>query len=120
MLNSRSSCNRDAQLAIVRRLGVAPVLHWQGMPTSRRRHAVTETPRVQAALTALRAELGNDRVDLAEIVVLGAELKLHQLRIARGDRAERLRSLAQRVRTQTLPVDADAAATVRRTGWSRG
>lgn len=90
------------------------------MPTNRRRHAVTETPRVEAALTELRKELGTDRIDLAEIVVLGAELKLQQLRIDRTDRDELLHSLAERVRTRTLPVDAEAAALVRRTGWARG
>ena len=89
------------------------------MPTNRRRHALTETPRVEAALTELRRELGTDRIDLAEIVVLGAELKLQQLRIDRTDRDELLRSLAERVRTRTLPIDAEAAALVRRTGWAR-
>ena len=80
---------------------------------------MTETPLVEAALSELRKELGTDRIDLAEIVVLGAEVKLQQLRIDRTDRDELVRSLADRVRTRTLPVDAEAAALVRRTGWAR-
>jgi hypothetical protein len=41
------------------------------MPTKRRRHAITETPAVAAALDDLRAEPGPDRVELGELVVLG-------------------------------------------------
>jgi uncharacterized membrane protein len=90
------------------------------MPTDRRRHAVTETPPVQAALDELRAELGRDRVELAELVVLGAREKLAQLRARRGEQEALRRRLAQRVRDGRVPVDLDAAEDVRRTGWARG
>ena len=89
------------------------------MPTKRRRHAITETPPVQEALDELRAELGEERVQLGELVVLGAREKLARLHAERGDLAERRRQLAELVRSGQLPVDLDAADEVRRTGWAR-
>jgi hypothetical protein len=89
------------------------------MPTKRRRHAITETPPVEAALEELRHELGNDRIELSELVVLGARAKLAQVRSEREDAATLRRRLADRVRSRSLPVDRDAAAEVRRSGWSR-
>jgi hypothetical protein len=68
------------------------------MPTKRRRHAITETPPVQAALDELRGELGDDGVELGELVVLGVGVKLAMIRSERdGDAAKRGR-LADRVR----------------------
>jgi hypothetical protein len=90
------------------------------VPTKRRRHAITETPPVQAALDDLRRAIGEERLDIAELVVLGAREKLARLR--RGElQAVRLRRrLAERIRSRTLPVDPAAATEVRRTGWARG
>ena len=96
--------------------------HWcytRAMPTNRRRHALTETAPVQAALDELRRELGGDRVDLAELVVLGAHAKLERLRAKRGEQRTLRRRLAERVRARRVPVDPDAAEEVRRTGWAR-
>jgi hypothetical protein len=91
------------------------------MPTARRRHhAITETAPVQAALDELRGELGRDRIELAELVVLGAREKVAQLRASRGEQQSLRRRLAQRVSDRRLPVDAEAADEVRRTGWARG
>lgn len=89
------------------------------MPTSRRRHAITETPSVQAALDELRHELGVDRIELGELVVLGAAAKLASIRAERDTSASLRERLANRVRSQDLPVDPEAAEVVRRTGWSR-
>jgi hypothetical protein len=89
------------------------------MPTKRRRHAITETPPVEAALEELRRELGNDRIELSELVVLGAREKLAQLRSQREDAATLRRRLADRVRNRSLPVDRNAATEVRRSGWAR-
>jgi hypothetical protein len=90
------------------------------MPTSRPRHAITETPPVQAALDELRQELGTERIQLGELVVLGANAKLAELRAERDDRVARRRRLADRIRSRQLPaVDRDAAEEVRRTGWAR-
>ena len=89
------------------------------MPTKRRRHAVTETPPVQAALDELREELGDDQVNLAELVILGARQKLNQLRDMDLRRSTLRRVLANRVRAGAVPVDPSAADEVRRTGWAR-
>ena len=90
------------------------------MPTSRRRHAITETAPVQAALDELRGELGSGRIELAELVVLGAREKVAQLRASRGEQHALRRRLARRVRERRVPVDPDAADDVRRHGWARG
>lgn len=89
------------------------------MPTNRRRHAITETPPVQAALDELRREQGTDRVDLGELVVLGTVAKLATIRAERDNDAELRRRLADRIRSRNLPVDADAAERVREAGWAR-
>jgi len=89
------------------------------MPTKRRRHAITETPPVQVALDELRAQLGDDQVNLGELVILGAREKLHRLRLGDARRAALRRSLANRVLTGNVPVDVEAADEVDRTGWAR-
>ncbi len=57
------------------------------MPTTRPRYTVTETPPVHRALDELRAEmrenptgLREDRIDFAELVILGAQEKAQRLR----------------------------------------
>ncbi len=89
------------------------------MPTSRGRHAITETPPVQAALDELRAELGDDRVELGELVILGASEKVARLRAERDDRAARRRNLADRMRRRDVLAEREAADEVRRAGWAR-
>jgi len=89
------------------------------MPTKYRRRAVTETPLVQAALEALQGELGDERVELGELVVLGAGTKLAALRAERDSGAELRRHLADRIRSGDLPVSREAADEVRRSGWAR-
>ncbi|MGI8781696.1 MAG: hypothetical protein ACR2L8_16275 [Solirubrobacteraceae bacterium] len=89
------------------------------MPTQHRRHAITETPSVQAALDELRGELGTARIELGELVILGAHEKVARLRAQRDDTAERRRRLAERVRRRDVPADRTAADEVRRAGWVR-
>jgi hypothetical protein len=89
------------------------------MPTKHRRHAVTETPLVQAALDELRGEPGGDRVKLGELVILGAREKVAQLRAERGDTAALRQRLADRIRRGDIPADRAAADEVRRAGWAR-
>ena len=56
------------------------MLHSLTMPTTRPRHTITETPSVQAALDDLRSRLGEaERIDFAELVTLGAEVKARRL-----------------------------------------
>jgi hypothetical protein len=80
---------------------------------------VTETPPVRAALDALRGELGERRPDLGELLILGANAKLAQLRADRADVVQRRRELAERVRRREGPLDVAAADEVRRSGWAR-
>jgi hypothetical protein len=89
------------------------------MPTKRRRHAITETPPVQAALDELRGELGSDRIEMGELVVLGADAKLAALRAEREGGAALRRRLADRVRSRELPLSLEAAEEVRASGWAR-
>jgi hypothetical protein len=89
------------------------------VPTTRRRHAITETPRVEAALDELRRELGTERVELGELVILGAGVKLAAIRAERADGVAARRRLADRVRARAVPVDVDAADEVRSSGWAR-
>lgn len=89
------------------------------VPTKRRRHAVTETPPVQAALDELRQEIGGDRVELGELVILGAREKVARVRAGRAGAVALRRRLANRIRERELPVDPDAADEVRHSGWAR-
>jgi hypothetical protein len=89
------------------------------MPTKRRRHAITETARVQAALDELRQEMGTGSVELGELVVLGASTKLKAIRSERDGDAARRRRLADRVRSRSIGADVEAADEVRSSGWAR-
>lgn len=91
----------------------------RSIPTKHRRHAVTETPPVRAALDELRQELGDDRLELGELVILGAQEKVARLRAERDGTAGRRQRLADRIRRGELPVDRSAADEVRRAGWAR-
>ncbi|MGH2968696.1 MAG: hypothetical protein ACRDK0_06490 [Solirubrobacteraceae bacterium] len=89
------------------------------MPTRRRRHAITETPPVQAALDELRRALGDDRVEMGELVILGAQEKLARVHAERDDTVVLRRRLADRIRQRDIPADRAAADEVRRAGWAR-
>ena len=89
------------------------------MPTRRRRHAITETPPVQAALDELRQALGDDRVEMGELVILGAREKLARVHANRDDTVVLRRRLADRIRSRDIPADRTAADEVRRAGWTR-
>jgi len=89
------------------------------VPTRRRRHAITETPPVQAALDELREALGDDRLEMGELVILGAQQKLARVRADRDDTAALRRRLADRIRRRDIPADRAAADEVRRAGWAR-
>jgi len=75
---------------------------------------------VQEALDQLRAQMGSDaRIELGELVILGAQEKLARLRAERDGTAARRRRLADMIRRGDSPVDPAAAAEVRRRGWAR-
>ena len=74
---------------------------------------------MQEALDELRRELGDDRVPLSELVILGAREKTARLRAERDEADEARRWVAERIRARDVPVDAEAAEDVRRSGWTR-
>lgn len=93
------------------------------MPTTRPRHTITETPPVHKALDELRAEMrGNsiglreDRIDFAELVILGAQAKAERLRRESAAAREAREWLAREIREGTMPVDLKAAEEVKHLG----
>ena len=88
------------------------------MPTTRRRHTITETPPVEEALAPLRVLVGA-RIDLAELVVIGARAKVASLRTEGAEVTALRDALAERILRRDIPIDLDAAEEVRRTGWAR-
>jgi len=67
----------------------------------------------------LRGELGVERVELGELVVLGARAKLAALRAQDAGDAALRRRLADRVRSRGVLVYCEAADEVRAFGWAR-
>lgn len=82
------------------------------MPTKHKRHAITETPRVKQALDPLRAELDPDRLNLSELVVLGAEAKLAELQ--NDHRAGRIERLVEGIRSGEIHLDPALAEEAKR------
>jgi hypothetical protein len=88
------------------------------MPTTRPRHTITETEPVREALDELRQELGEDRVELPELVIRGARDKVRELRFHGRDAKEARARLARSIRAEAA-VDADevrAAEEAKRAG----
>ena len=86
------------------------------MPTAHPRHTITETPPVREALDGLRARLAGQRIDFAELVVLGAGVKVRQLPDDAAAAREAARRLAAMVRCRSIPVDVQAAVEVKHRG----
>jgi hypothetical protein len=89
------------------------------VPTTRPRHTITETPPVQAALDELRARLREgERIDFAELVTLGAEVKVRRMATEDAATATARRGLAEMIRTGSFrhAVDVEAADEVKRLG----
>jgi site-specific recombinase XerC len=87
------------------------------MPTTRPRHTITETPPVQEALDRLRAQMGSQKVDFGELVVLGAGEKERQLQRDSEAAREAREWLANEIRTGTHdPGEVARADEVKRLG----
>lgn len=89
------------------------------MPTSRKRHMVTETDEISAALDRVRA-VSNDKVALGELLLLGAERKVELMEAKRGD-ADRRAALREQFLDRTRSgagVDFDALLRVHDEGWA--
>jgi hypothetical protein len=86
------------------------------VPTAHPRHTITETTAVREALDELRLRLDGERIDYAELVVLGARTKARQLPDdAKAARAAAGR-LADMVRSRSIPIDVQAADAVKHLG----
>jgi hypothetical protein len=88
------------------------------VPTTLPRHTITETPPVQEALDELRARLNGERIDYAELVILGARAKARRLPDG-GDTEEARRArkeLAEMILSRSVPVDLHAAEEVKHLG----
>jgi len=90
------------------------------MPTAHPRHTITETPPVREALDDLRARLAGERIDFAELVVLGAGVKVRQLPDDAAAAREAAHRLATMVRHRSIPVDVEAAVEVKHRGLIAG
>lgn len=78
---------------------------------------ITETPPVQEALDRLRAQIGSQKLDFAELVVLGAREKERLLQRDSDVAREARERLAAMILDRTLPEpDIAAADEVKRLG----
>jgi hypothetical protein len=87
------------------------------MPTTRPRHTITETPLVQAALDELRSELGEDRIELPDLVIRGARERLREVRAQHNDGQRRLDGLLEAMETGAVKLD-PVLAEEARSAWS--
>jgi hypothetical protein len=73
---------------------------------------------VQEALDELRARMNGERIDFAELMILGAEAKARRLPPqGDSDKARRARrELAEMIRTRSVPIDLRAAEEVKHLG----
>ena len=116
MMGRRGAVSLQREVVLPKcRTGVTLIL----MPTKRPRHAITETPAVKAALDELRAELGSNRLVLSELVILGAQAKLEEVRTQKGKTMALRSQLADRIRRREELIDSKLADEVRRSGWTR-
>jgi hypothetical protein len=87
------------------------------MPTAHPRHMITETQPVREALDELRAKLNGERIDFAELVIVGARAKARRLP-DQSRKARRARQqLAEWILTGSGPtIDIAAAEEVKHLG----
>ncbi len=89
------------------------------MPTSRKRHSITETDEVASVLDRVRAATGGV-LDLPELVRLGGEAKLRELSAAHAADQRRLvlrRRFGERTATAD-GVDVEALREIHEQGWT--
>lgn len=69
---------------------------------------------MREALDELRARLSGERIDYAELVMLGARMKARQLPADAEAASDAAARLAEMVRLRSIPVDVRAADEVKR------
>ena len=74
---------------------------------------------MQRALEPLRERLADERIDMGELVILGAQAKLDRLDSEGAETVAARSWLAERVLGDDPLADPAAAAEVRRHGWAR-
>jgi hypothetical protein len=87
------------------------------MPTSRKRHTITETSKVEQALSPLRK--AGVPIDIPELVIKGADVKLNEARKAATDDERRL-ALRKRFLKRTHEgggIELTVALKVREDSW---
>ncbi|MBA2429062.1 MAG: hypothetical protein H0V55_04985 [Thermoleophilaceae bacterium] len=90
------------------------------MPTRRPRHTITETPPVEQALRRLRSARPHERIDLKELVILGADEKAARGE-GEGDPSDRRRALIEEflhLRADDR-LDATEGLALHESGWVR-
>ncbi len=89
------------------------------MPTNRQRHTITEVGPVEEALDRVRAARG--RVDLRELIVLGAEVAVRRAEEDRATAAQQDRERRELIEflTRGPGIEPEAAREVREHGLSR-
>lgn len=66
---------------------------------------------MQEALDELRSKLGEgEKIDFAELVTLGAQVKARRLSAEEAETSAALKRLAEMVRTSSFPYELDVAA----------
>lgn len=95
------------------------VLHCSNVPTTRKRHSITETPPVQEALDRLRSR--GVEVNLPDLVVRGADMRLRELEeVARSKHEQAaLRERFLERSSSAEGIDVEALIDVHEHGWRR-
>ncbi len=68
------------------------------------------------ALDELRARLNGERINFAELVILGARAKARRLPANAKSAREAAMSLAEMIRSRSIPIDVRAAEEVKHVG----
>jgi hypothetical protein len=91
------------------------------VPTRRARHTITETPPVERALRRLRSLAPGARIDLKELVIIGADAKAARLQRTADGGVEHHRAVVEDFLALRADDRLDPAAglALHESGWAR-